>query len=288
MQTLRSIGRLLGFVILATLSLGWLKSPRAPIEPGLELQKSGEYLKAYRYFEDLAQQHPRQTELQTYVDTARGLAFRQAAGQAQKALQRGDLEGFLQGMKLANDVQPSERAQYVVQLVESSRLRGNSDSEILLELSQTMRAGERQNLKQALDSTAEIIGQEILDGRIGGPLAILEFTVNNEPAREAAATYFENALSEVLLKKRIELVERKKMGEVMKEIALSGSGMADASRMVQVGQLSGALAVVAGNVFLAESGAKYQIRVIDVETSRVVWQESRDFIPGKDLTWMAP
>ena len=288
MQTLRSIGRLLGFVILATLSLGWLKSPRAPIEPGLELQKSGEYLKAYRYFEDLAQQHPRQTELQTYVDTARGLAFRQAAGQAQKALQRGDLEGFLQGMKLANDVQPSERAQYVVQLVESSRLRGNSDSEILLELSQTMRAGERQNLKQALDSTAEIIGQEILDGRIGSPLAILEFTVNNEPAREAAATYFENALSEVLLKKRIELVERKKMGEVMKEIALSGSGMADASRMVQVGQLSGALAVVAGNVFLAESGAKYQIRVIDVETSRVVWQESRDFIPGKDLTWMAP
>ncbi len=288
MQMPQSIGKLFGLVILATLSLGWFKSPRASVEPGLEFQKEGEYLKAYRYFEDLVQQFPRQTELQTYVDTARGLAFRQAAGQAQKALQRGDLEEFLQGMKLANDIQPSERAQSVVQLVESARLRGNSDPEILRELSQTMRAGERQDLKQALDSTAEIIGQEILDGRIGSPLAILEFTANNAPERAAAAAYFENALSEALLNNRIELVERKKMGEVMKEIALSGSGMADASRIVQVGQLSGALAVVAGNVFLAESGAKYQIRVIDVETSRVVWQETRDFIPGKDLTWMDP
>ncbi len=286
MQMPQSIGKLFGLVILATLSLGWFKSPRASVEPGLEFQKEGEYLKAYRYFEDLVQQHPRQTELQTYVDTARGLAFRQAAGQAQKALQRGDLEGFLQGMKLANEVQPSERAQSIVQLVESARLRGNTDAEILQELTQTMRAGERVDLKRALEATAEIVGREILDGRIGSPLAVLEFGVSGASSGESAAAYFENALSEALLKNRIELVERKKMGEVMKEIALSGSGMVDSAQMVQVGQLSGALAVVAGNVFLAESGGKYQIRIVDIETGRVVWQESRDFVPGQEMMWM--
>lgn len=285
MRMRRSIGRWLVLVVLATSTAGW-RTPRPSVDPGLDLQKRGEYLQAYRYFDDLVKQYPRQTELLTYLDTARGLAFRQAAGQAQKALQRGDLEGFLQGMKLANEVQPSERAQSVVELVESARLRGNTDAEILQELTQTMRAGERVDLKRALEATAEIVGREILDGRIGSPLAVLEFGVSGASSGESAATYFENALSEALLKNRIELVERKKMGEVMKEIALSGSGMVDSAQMVQVGQLSGALAVVAGNVFLADSGGKYQIRIVDVETGRVVWQESRDFVPGPETTWM--
>lgn len=285
MRMMRSIGRWLVLVVLAASTAGW-RTPRASVDPGLKFQKRGEYLQAYRFFDDLVKQYPRQTELLTYLDTARGLAFRQAAGQAQKALQRGDLEGFLQGMKLANEVQPSERAQSIVQLVESARLRGNTDAEILQELTQTMRAGERVDLKRALEATAEIVGREILDGRIGSPLAVLEFGVSGASSGESAAAYFENALSEALLKNRIELVERKKMGEVMKEIALSGSGMVDSAQMVQVGQLSGALAVVAGNVFLAESGGKYQIRIVDIETGRVVWQESRDFVPGQEMMWM--
>ena len=136
MRMMRSIGRWLVLVVLAASTAGW-RTPRASVDPGLKFQKRGEYLQAYRFFDDLVKQYPRQTELLTYLDTARGLAFRQAAGQAQKALQRGDLEGFLQGMKLANEVQPSERAQSIVQLVESARLRGNTDAEILQELTQT-------------------------------------------------------------------------------------------------------------------------------------------------------
>jgi TolB-like protein len=286
MPTLRYIGKSLPLILPAMLLVGCIKTPRASVEPGLEFQKRGEYLKAYQYFQDQARQHPRQPELQTYVDTARGLAFRQAAGQAQKALQRGDLEGFLQGMKLANDVQPSERAQSVVQLVVAARLRGTSDAEILQELTQTMREGERQSLQQALQETAEIIGRQMLAGRIGSPMAVLGFTVEGAAVRESAAAYFENALSEALLGNRIAIVERNKMGEVMKEIALAGTGLVESGQMVQAGQLTGALSVAAGNVYLSEAGGRCQIRVIDVETGQVVWQESRDFIPGKHMLWL--
>lgn len=287
MRMMPSVGRDCGWILLAICLAGCVTTPQASIRPGLDYQERGEYLKAHQYFQELVRQYPRKPEFQTYVDTARGLAFRQAAGQAQKAMQRGDLEGFLQGMKQANEIQPSEKAQTVIQLVDSARLKGNSDSEILRELSYTMRAGERQDLKQALEATSEIIGQEMLDGRIGSPLAVLEFVVNNAAVQESASAYFENALSEALLHNRIELVERKKMCAVMNEIALSGSCMVDSSKMAQAGQISGALSVVAGNVYLSESEARYQIRVVDVESGRVVWQESRDFVPGTERMWLA-
>ena len=275
-----------GTLLLLVIALCGCATPRASVQPGLDCQERGEYQKAYEYFQNLARQHPRQLELQTYVDTARGLAFRQAAGQAQKALQRGDLEGFLQGMKQANAIQPGEKVQAVIQLVEAARLKGNTDAEIREELSRSKRAGERQSLQQALQETAEIIGRQMLDGRIGSPMAVLNFTLEGAAARESAAAYFENALSEALLGNRIAIVERKRMGEVMKEIALAGTGLGESGQMVQAGQLTGALSVAAGNVYLSESGGKYQVRVIDVETGQVVWQESRDFMPGKDMLWL--
>lgn len=279
-----SIGR--NWALLLAIALCGCATPRAAVQPGLDYQDRGEYQKAYRYFQDLARQHPRQPELQTYVDTARGLAFRQAVGQAQKALQRGDLEGFLQGMKQANAIQPGEKVQAVIELVEAARLKGNTDAQIREELSRTMRAGERQSLQQALQETAELISRQMLDGRIGSPMAVLNFTMEGASARDSAAAYFENALSEALLGNRIAIVERKKMGEVMKEIALAGTGLVESGQMVQAGQLTGALSVAAGNVYISESGGRYQIRVIDVETGQVVWQESRDFVPGKDMLWL--
>lgn len=287
MQILLLIGRYVGLVLLVGFLASCMSVSRSPVQPGLEYQERGEYLKAYRYFQGLEQQHPQQSELQTYLATARGLAFRQAVGQAQKALQRGDLEGFLQGMKQANEIQPGEKVQSVIQLVETARFKGSSDADIRKELSQALRSGERQDLQQALNVTAEAIGQEMLDGRIGSPLAILGLTLDKVAAPESNTAYFENALSEALLQNRIDVVERKKMGEVMKEISLSSTGLVDSSRMVQAGQLSGALAVAAGNVYLSESGGMYQIRIIDVETGRVVWQESRDFIPGNERQWLS-
>jgi len=266
--------------MLSVLLLGCATS-RVAIQPGLDYQERGEYLRAYQYFKNLTQQHPRRDDLRIHFKTARGLAFRQAVGLAEKALMRDDLDAFLQGMRQARDIQPGEKVDAVVQLVESARLKGRTDAEIREELTGYMREGQKKDLPATLEASAEALGQQVLDGKVHAPVSILGFDAGNGEKEKSSSAYFENALAEALLKKGVKVVERQKMGEIVTEINMSGTGLISPEQMVQAGRLSGAQTIITGNVYLWESAAKYQIRAIDVESSRIVFQETREFLPGE-------
>jgi len=88
-------------------------------------------------------------------------------------------------------------------------------------------------------------------------------------------------LSEKLLEvEEIELVERKRIKEVLSEMQLHQTGAVDERTVSRLGKLLGAEKLLYGNIFLTELGRKPEyklsIRMVDVESSRLVksWSSS--------------
>jgi TolB-like protein len=110
-------------------------------------------------------------------------------------------------------------------------------------------------------------------------------TVGDFQVRSANAAYrflgkgFAEFISIELLKSDfIELVEREKRLEAIREIELSQTGLIDERAQIEAGRLVTAEYIVLGSIYDIDNQISITVRIVETKTTRVIWQ---DKVSGK-------
>ncbi|MFA4906744.1 MAG: PEGA domain-containing protein [archaeon] len=106
-------------------------------------------------------------------------------------------------------------------------------------------------------------------------LAVLDFNAEGVTASESR-TISDRMRTAMVAYSYFEVVEREKFEEIIREQGAQLTGCFDDACVVQIGQLAGAQYMTAGNVRRVGSGLFLSVRIIDVETGKLLAQ--------KDLT----
>ncbi len=83
---------------------------------------------------------------------------------------------------------------------------------------------------------------------------------------------------ELLKSNQIELIEREKRLEAIREIELSQTGLVDDKAQIEAGKLLTAEYIVLGNIYDINNQLSITVRIIETATTRVIWQ---DKVTGK-------
>ncbi|MCK4689603.1 MAG: VWA domain-containing protein, partial [Candidatus Marinimicrobia bacterium] len=94
--------------------------------------------------------------------------------------------------------------------------------------------------------------------------------------------YLEKAIPEILitdlsLSKKIKIVERTRLEEILKEMQLTLSGAVDQERIVEVGKIAGAKAILLGSIIKAGEIFRIDSRLIDASTGEVILAEKKEW-----------
>ncbi len=94
--------------------------------------------------------------------------------------------------------------------------------------------------------------------------------------------YLEKAIPEILitdlsLSKEIKIVERARLEEILKEMQLSLSGAVDQGKIVEVGKIAGAKAILIGSIIKAGETFRIDSRLIDSSTGEVILAEKKEW-----------
>lgn len=106
--------------------------------------------------------------------------------------------------------------------------------------------------------------------------------------------YLQKAVPELLLtdlaiSKKLALVERSRLQEVMAELKLSLTGAVDSATALKVGRLAGAGALILGSIIKAGDTFRIDVRLTEVATGRIIlaekiqWSSEDDIINQVDL-----
>lgn len=116
-------------------------------------------------------------------------------------------------------------------------------------------------------------------------LSAARITVSDFQVQSANATYkflgkgFAEFISIELLKSdAIELVEREKRLEAIREIELSQTGLIDEKAQIEAGKLLTAEYIVLGSIYDINNQLSITVRIIETRSTRVIWQ---DKVTGK-------
>ncbi len=94
--------------------------------------------------------------------------------------------------------------------------------------------------------------------------------------------YLEKAIPEILitdlsLSKEIKIVERTRLEEILKEMQLSLSGVVDQDKIIEVGKIAGAKAILTGSIIKAGETFRIDSRLIDSSTGEVILAEKKEW-----------
>ncbi len=100
--------------------------------------------------------------------------------------------------------------------------------------------------------------------------------------------YLEKAIPEILitdlsLSKKIKIVERTRLEEILKEMQLTLSGAVDQERIVEVGKIAGAKAILLGSIIKAGEIFRIDSRLIDASTGEVILAEKKEWSSESDV-----
>lgn len=117
------------------------------------------------------------------------------------------------------------------------------------------------------------------------PLAAARISVSDFQVQSANATYrflgkgFAEFISIELAKSdSVDLIEREKRLEAMREIELSQTGLVDEKAQVEAGKLLTAEYIVLGSIYDINDRLSITVRIVETKSTRVIWQEK---FPGK-------
>jgi hypothetical protein len=107
--------------------------------------------------------------------------------------------------------------------------------------------------------------------RLGSRLrvALLPFERNGEPSTVSRLVE-EKVLGALLDRRRFDVVERRRLDEVLRELKLSRSEAADAASTLRVGRILAAGGLLLGSLSARETAVEIDLRLVDVETSLVI------------------
>ena len=84
----------------------------------------------------------------------------------------------------------------------------------------------------------------------------------------------------------LKLVERERLLSILQELSLGSSELADQATALRVGRLTGARQMLFGGYQVIAGLMRLDLRLVDVETSRVV-NTAEEIVPAGDLTaWL--
>jgi TolB-like protein len=105
-------------------------------------------------------------------------------------------------------------------------------------------------------------------------IAVVDVTAGTGVVDSDAAGISEALRADIINLQRFDVVERTRMNEVLGEQGLSVSGVTDISNGVLVGKLTGAKAIVMGNISKAGSGYVLNLRLVDIELGTIIGRYS--------------
>ena len=82
---------------------------------------------------------------------------------------------------------------------------------------------------------------------------------------------------------RVQVIEREALQDVLQEMNLGSSDLADPQARVAIGKLLPASLLLLGDVLLSGEGDKVYLRLVDIETTRVLASFSADRKPREDV-----
>ncbi|RMF60196.1 MAG: hypothetical protein D6748_04665 [Calditrichaeota bacterium] len=120
--------------------------------------------------------------------------------------------------------------------------------------------------------TASVMAQE--PGKVGKKttIAIIDF---KNTSNKSDLDYLQQAIPEALITRlaesgRLDIVERARLEDAIKEMQLSMTGIVDQSAAVEIGRAVGANAILVGSFLEIGGLIQLNARLIDVETSKVL------------------
>jgi TolB-like protein len=135
------------------------------------------------------------------------------------------------------------------------------------------------NLDRAIDVQGQYLLEEIPSGSI---LAIIGISSGSEDLSK----YITESLTSYIMNnntKGVRIVERAAMPILQKEINFQYSGSVDDNFMVALGRMVGANTVIAGTIYSVGSELRFNIRVIEIETTFILASNGIDFEADKKI-----
>jgi TolB-like protein len=108
-------------------------------------------------------------------------------------------------------------------------------------------------------------------------IAVWDFD-NGSPMDRVSSDYLTKALPEILMSQlsnspQLEIVERIHLREAMEEQKLGSSELADEDAQIKLGKIIGAKYMAFGGLMIIFEDARVDVRIVDVETSEVLFAE---------------
>jgi TolB-like protein len=135
-------------------------------------------------------------------------------------------------------------------------------------------------MPSALATEGEFVAQIRIAQQINNKsIAVAEFT---NDTGEPRFDYLKKAFAESLMTKlarrpELSFVERSQLDKAIKEIGFGQTAFADGAKAAQIGKMAGANALVTGSLIKAGDRFEINVRMIDVETAKVLVSESHAF-----------
>ncbi len=126
------------------------------------------------------------------------------------------------------------------------------------------------------------------------PVAVMDFTnlTNDHEYNYLQKAVAELMVTDLIVCKEIQLIERSKLAEIMKELGFPMTGVVDSTKIVKAGKQVGAHAIILGSILKAGSSFRIDCRMTDVSTGeitlaeKVEWGSEDDIIKSVDLLAM--
>lgn len=88
------------------------------------------------------------------------------------------------------------------------------------------------------------------------------------------------------IKPGVQIIERQKLVSVLQELQLGSSELTDESVRLKVGRMLGAKRMVFGSYLVSGSNMRLDLRLVDVETGRILKTAKETVIAGETEEWM--
>ncbi len=128
-------------------------------------------------------------------------------------------------------------------------------------------------------------------GKKSGLMTVAVFDIENLSPDDSTGDDLGILLSSEIVgrlstKPAIQIIERQKLLSVLQELKLGNSELADESVRLKVGRMLGAKRMVFGSYLVSGSNMRLDLRLVDVETGRILKTAKETVIAGETEEWM--
>jgi len=124
-----------------------------------------------------------------------------------------------------------------------------------------------------------------------GLMTVAVFDIENLSSDDMAGDDLGMLLSSEIVgrlstKPGVQIIERQKLLSVLQELKLGSSELTDESVRLKVGRMLGAKRMVFGSYLVAGGRMRLDLRLVDVETGRILKTAKETVIAGETESWM--